>query len=82
MTESNGNPTPSGRGEVGNESFLCSTGRHNWSSSVSAGRCCNPNWRRVLLMPLGEEDDPDWRTDEQGMVTLRTGARFVWQERK
>lgn len=30
--------------------YRCQSGRHWWLSAESAERCCNPEWRRVLVV--------------------------------
>ena len=36
----------------------CRSGRHYWSRSNDAEKCCNPKWRRVLLVgrDVGRKD--------------------------
>jgi hypothetical protein len=40
--------------------FVCCSGKHVWYSARDAQRCCNPNWRRrLVVVPPGTAPPSD-----------------------
>lgn len=64
--------------------MMCCSGKHQWPDEISATRCCNPGWERVLIMP-GERmrvvlnDDPNISPD--GINHAPDGFKFVWRKK-
>ncbi len=58
--------------------FACRSGRHHWLSPVSAERCCDPQWQRVLR--AGAHDlQPGDDEDGQQPISDMGGWLFVWR---
>lgn len=54
----------------------CSSGNHEWDNPVSARRCCNPRWERVLV-----ESSDSSKYDPNGQVAVEgTLMVHVWKE--
>ena len=58
----------------------CSRGVHEWTDSLDAERCCNPDWKRILIVP-GEKlkdvlENP--RVAQDGINYSPDGFRFAW----
>lgn len=51
----------------------CKSGKHEWQSEISASRCCDPKWRRVLMMGKSPEHDRDGVTQINDF-----DGKFVW----
>ena len=44
--------------------WTCRSGRHHWQDATDAGRCCDPQWRRVTWF---REQDPPPDLDPDGL---------------
>lgn len=57
--------------------YQCTSGRHWWTDKVDASRCCDPAWRRILVVLQPGEPPPANLSSLQVIGGALTGRQWV-----